>query len=79
VTDTQTDSMKVMLGESAVENSLKRGVIPVLNGLSGKDALYLLENNGLQVRIQGIGTVKKQSIDAGSKFARGAQITLILG
>ncbi len=58
---------------------LKRGLMPDLMGLSAKDALFLLENNGVEVKLMGMGTVKKQSIQAGQKFEKGNSITLTLG
>jgi cell division protein FtsI (penicillin-binding protein 3) len=72
------DSTKVVLVESNLESLLKKGVVPNLQGLSAKDALFLLENNGLHVRVFGMGTVKKQSVTAGTKFNRGDKISLIL-
>lgn len=61
-----------------MESQLKKGIVPNLNGLSAKDALYLLENSGFHVKLYGIGSVKKQSIEAGQKFNKGDKITLIL-
>jgi len=72
------DSTKVVLTESNVENTLKKGLIPNLQGLSAKDALFLLENNGLSVKLFGVGTVKKQSLEVGKKFNKGDKISLIL-
>ena len=75
---TYVDSTKFNLSEWKAEQQLKKGLIPNLNGLSAKDALYLLENNGLNVIIQGYGHVKKQTPEAGQKFMKGDKITLIL-
>lgn len=72
------DSARVTLTPYNVESLLKKGIVPNLQGLSAKDALYLLENNGLNVKISGMGTVKKQSIEAGQKFNKGDKIVLIL-
>lgn len=72
------DSTKIVLSETNLESQLKKGIVPNLNGLSAKDALYLLENNGFHVKILGMGSVKKQSIEAGQKFNKGDKITLIL-
>lgn len=72
------DSTKVALAPYNVEGLLKKGIVPNLQGLSAKDALYLLENNGLNVKLSGMGTVKKQSIEAGQKFNKGDKIVLIL-
>jgi cell division protein FtsI (penicillin-binding protein 3) len=72
------DSTKVVLSTVNLESQLKRGIMPNLMGLSAKDALFLLENNGVTVRLQGFGSVKKQSIEAGQRFSKGNKITLIL-
>lgn len=72
------DSTKIILSETNIENQLKKGIVPNLNGLSAKDALYLLENNGFHVKIFGMGSVKKQSIEAGQRYNKGDKITLIL-
>lgn len=72
------DSTKVALSSYNVEALLKKGIVPNLQGLSAKDALYLLENKGLNVKLSGMGTVKKQSIEAGQKFNKGDKIVLIL-
>lgn len=73
------DSTGMKLDASNLEGVLKKGLIPNLYGMSAKDAMYILENNGINVKLQGIGSVKKQSIEAGTKFYKGSLITLILG
>lgn len=72
------DSTKINFREVDFEKQLKKGIMPNLQGLSAKDALYILENNGVKVKILGFGSVKKQSIEAGRKFNRGNKITLTL-
>lgn len=72
------DSLRISLSASNIEGQLKRGIMPNLFGLSAKDALFLLENNGVYVRILGFGSVKKQSIEAGQKFNKGNKIILTL-
>jgi len=52
--------------------------IPNVLGMAGMDAVSLLENLGLEVRIVGNGTVSKQSIGAGKKINKGEKITLNL-
>ena len=42
--------------------------IPDVVGMGLRDALYLLENAGLQVEYEGIGTVSDQSIPPGTPF-----------
>ena len=52
--------------------------VPDVTGLSVKDAVYLLENQGLTVMFSGAGTVKNQSIQPGEKIVKGAKIILEL-
>lgn len=52
--------------------------MPALNGLGLKDALYICENAGLVVKINGVGKVVNQSIAAGSAIAKGQLIKLEL-
>lgn len=75
----KADSLKWSFSELNIEAQLKKGIVPNLSGLSAKDALFLLENNGFYVKLQGFGSVKKQSLEAGQRFARGNRITLTLG
>lgn len=72
------DSMSVNLMTSNVETSLKQGVVPNLTGMTARDAMYLLENRGMRVKLQGSGAVAKQSIPAGTIFKRGTEIILQL-
>jgi cell division protein FtsI (penicillin-binding protein 3) len=73
-----SDTLSISLSESNLKSQLDKGIVPNLNGLSAKDALYLLENKGIHVKIVGMGSVKKQSIEAGQRFNKGDKITLIL-
>ncbi|MFO0355705.1 MAG: penicillin-binding protein [Sphingobacteriaceae bacterium] len=77
-TKSKGDTTKIVITETKIKDALKKGVIPNLNGLSAKDALYLLENRGLNVKLQGFGLVKKQSLEAGQKFNKGDKIILTL-
>jgi cell division protein FtsI (penicillin-binding protein 3) len=72
------DTAKVDLVKVNLEQQLKKGIMPSLNGLSVKDVLFLLENNGVYVKIEGFGVVRKQSIEAGQKFSKGNKIILQL-
>jgi len=54
------------------------GMVPNVMGMGLKDALYILENRGLKVRIVGSGMVKKQSLQPGSRCFNGSAITLEL-
>ena len=73
-----TDHNQLVFSASGVETQLKTGIVPNLTGMLAKDALYLLENNGLRVKINGSGTVAKQSIAPGEKFNHDSQIVLEL-
>ena len=52
--------------------------VPNVVGMGLRDALYLLENKGLQVKVVGAGKVVKQSIIPGTRI-RGQEIKLFLG
>lgn len=72
------DSVSLQLSPSKVEADLKKGVVPNVVGMTVKDALYLLENHGMNVRIKGRGVISRQSLQAGTKYDKGTQITLEL-
>ena len=52
--------------------------MPDLKDMSVQDAIFLLENMGMQVKIKGIGRIKKQSIKKGTKVKGKNKITLEL-
>lgn len=52
--------------------------IPNVIGMGARDAMYMLENIGLRVKLNGVGKVKKQSIRPGTK-AKGQRILIELG
>lgn len=54
------------------------GTVPSVIGMGAKDAVYLLESKGLQVRLTGVGRVRKQSIASGSRLVKGQTIALTL-
>ncbi len=51
-------------------------VMPDLRGLPAKDALYILENMGLKVKINGSGKVVSQSISRGTRIKRQQKVEL---
>jgi cell division protein FtsI (penicillin-binding protein 3) len=53
--------------------------IPDLRGMTGRDALRLLETLGLNVTIKGTGRVRRQSLLPGYKYSPDSKITLFLG
>ncbi len=56
-----------------------QGTVPNVVGMGLQDAIYILEDSGLRVKVNGRGMVLKQSLDAGGKINRGSQITIELG
>ncbi len=58
--------------------SKKYSEIPNVKGMSGMDALSLLENIGLKVKVSGVGKVKSQSQKKGEKLVKGSTIILNL-
>ena len=73
VTVTTGDSVAVLRPRSIEANR-----VPDVRGLGLRDALYLLENAGLQVKTLGMGTVRRQSIAPGSDLTTRQAITLEL-
>jgi cell division protein FtsI (penicillin-binding protein 3) len=59
--------------------SIKPNQVPNVIGMGLRDALFLLENCGLQVKPIGKGTIKSQSIPAGTKSTNGQTIFIQLG
>lgn len=51
--------------------------IPDVRGMGARDAVYLLENAGVKVKVAGSGKVKSQSVPPGSK-ARGQTVLIYL-
>lgn len=51
--------------------------IPDVRGMGARDAVYLLENSGVRVKVAGTGKVKTQSIPPGSK-AKGQTVMIYL-
>lgn len=54
---------------SLEEHSLAEHIVPDVRGMGLRDALYVLENSGLQVRVKGTGKVRSQSVSPGGKLA----------
>jgi cell division protein FtsI (penicillin-binding protein 3) len=58
--------------------SIPDKVIPSVVGMGLKDAIYLLENRGCKVRVEGLGKVRRQSIAPGTRADRGRTCVLFL-
>ena len=52
--------------------------IPDVRGLGLRDAMFILENVGLSVKVYGTGKVRKQSLSVGQGFTKGERIVLEL-
>jgi cell division protein FtsI (penicillin-binding protein 3) len=61
-----------------VKSNIKQQLVPNLKGMSGMDAVALLGNLGLKVRVIGVGKVQKQSVDAGQNLVKNTTILLEL-
>jgi len=59
--------------------TIKKDLIPNVKGMGAKDAIFVLENAGLSVRVVGAGKVRKQSLTPGGRFRKGQRITITLG
>ncbi len=62
--------------DSKIQANLK--FIPNLKGMSGMDAVALLGNLGVKVKVKGIGKVKSQSIQAGMAVDKNMTVVLEL-
>jgi cell division protein FtsI (penicillin-binding protein 3) len=56
----------------------KESEVPQLIGMGLKDALTILENQKIGVKVIGRGVIKKQSLTAGTKVFKGSTITIEL-
>jgi len=71
VTALRTDEDVELKDKNFIKN-----LVPDVTGMCMKDALFLLENVGLRVSVNGMGTVKHQSISPGVKAERGQRISI---
>jgi len=58
------------------ELNIQEKTVPDIIGMGASDVLYLLENMGLKVQMNGMGSVVRQSIPAGSAIEEGETIVL---
>lgn len=59
-------------------NNIRQQQMPNVKGMGLKDAVYLLENMGLKVRVTGKGKVAAQSVAPGTALAKGLTVVLEL-
>ena len=68
-----------------INNSLKNNIMPFITGMSARDAIYILENNGFRVSVEGSGSVIRvndkyeKKIAVGQKLVKGSLIKITLG
>jgi cell division protein FtsI (penicillin-binding protein 3) len=60
------------------DRSIKPGLVPQVIGMGLQDALYLLESQGMKVRIEGKGTIVRQSVSPGSSVKSNPNILIEL-
>jgi len=82
-----TDQSKTLWAVSMVEEdtlqlrtrNIQDRIVPNVVGMGLRDALYLLENRKLRVKVVGSGKVKSQSVKPGRSISEVHSITLVLG
>jgi cell division protein FtsI (penicillin-binding protein 3) len=57
----------------------KSGLLPDLTGMGARDAVFLLENLGFKVQLQGRGAVVQQLPVPGTRMKKGSQVIIQLG
>ena len=60
-------------------NTAVKGQVPNVQGMTFRDAIFLLEQSGLQVEHDGKGRVVRQSLPPGTKVDKGRRIHISLG
>lgn len=56
--------------------NIPEALVPNVVDMGLKDAVYLLESRGAKVVVSGRGTVRRQSVQAGSRLSKGMEISL---
>ena len=81
INEFETDWMQAEMQDNSLAiqpvKTLK-SIMPNLQGMKAKDAVYMLEKSGAKVLVEGFGKVKKQSVKAGERINRGITIKLQL-
>ncbi len=65
-------------GMAAENRLIKEEQVPNVQGMGLRDALFILENKGMTVKVSGYGKVRKQSVEPGTALT-GQKILLFLG
>lgn len=70
-----SDNSSVVL----IPSTTYQGTIPDVTGMGAKDAVFLLEQMGLKVLLNGKGNVVRQSLSPGRMYSKGSVVILDLG
>lgn len=79
--DTNEEWVRAARNGNAVDwkkNTVGRDIVPDVNGMTFRDALFLLEKSGLRVFYEGKGRVQEQSLTPGTKISKGTRIYIRL-
>lgn len=79
--DSESEYVITASGQKSVQlnpQTVKQGMVPQVVGMGLQDALFLLEKEGMKVQVIGKGTVKRQSVTAGSPSKNFKYITIEL-
>jgi len=71
----RVDSSNKLIAEA---QKVYKGYVPDVSGMGLKDAVYLLEREGLLIHIKGSGKVRAQSVAPGTIAKKGQEIILEL-
>ncbi len=81
-TITEEEWVKSRINNNSIDwraNKIQDQIVPDVVGMTLRDAIYVLENNGVKVKFEGKGRVTKQSIAPGKRVGGVMKITLKLG
>lgn len=73
-----TDSTARKVQFEIQKREITKQAVPNVIGMGASDALFILENHGLNVSISGKGKVIKQSLTPGSSYKKNQHINLVL-
>jgi cell division protein FtsI (penicillin-binding protein 3) len=78
---TEEEWIKAVKNGSAVvwrKNPMFKDHVPDVQGMTLRDAIYVLEKTGLRVEHQGKGRVSEQSLIPGTRISKGSRIYIRL-
>ena len=80
-TQTEEEWVRASKSGNAVnwkKNLIGQNLVPDVNGMTFRDAIYLLESAGLKVFYEGKGRVASQSLTPGTRISKGSKIFIRL-